>query len=166
MKPRSILTIAFLTLTPLVIGGCAANLGADHYSRDEARQTMNIRFGTVVSVRPVKIEGTKTSVGATAGAVTGGVLGHAIGDNMGGSISRSIGTVLGGVVGGVGGAATEEAITRAAGLEITVKLENGEFLAIVQQDEGENFQPGERIRLVGGGKATRVTRDVEAQTQR
>lgn len=153
------LALIFLASSPLVMGGCAANLGANHYSRGEARQTMSIRFATVVSVRRVQIEGTKTPIGATAGAVSGGVLGRAVGDGMGGSISRSIGTVLGGVAGGVGGAAAEEAVTRSDGVEITVKLENGEYLAVVQQDSGENFQSGERVRLVGGGKATRVTRD-------
>ncbi|MCL2644026.1 MAG: hypothetical protein FWD51_01030 [Betaproteobacteria bacterium] len=161
MKNRSILTLA--PVAPFIIGGCAANLGGSHYSRDEARQTMSIRFATVVSVRPVRIEGTKTSIGTAAGTATGGVIGYAIGDRMGSnSISRSIGAVLGGVAGGVGGAAAEEAITRTDGMEITVKLENGEVLAVVQQDGDENFQTGERVSLIGGSKATRVTRDAGA----
>lgn len=167
MKIRPILAFSLLSAAVLAVSGCASNLGGEHYSRGEARQTMSIRFGTVVSVRAVQIEGTKTRVGATAGAVTGGVIGRSVGNSLGSnSISRSIGTVLGGVAGGVGGAAAEEAITRTDGVEVTVKLENGEILAVVQQDGGENFQPGERVRLVGGGKATRVTRDVEAHTQR
>jgi outer membrane lipoprotein SlyB len=43
-------------------------------------------------------------------------------------------------------------------VEVTIKLDNGEYRAIVQQDEGENFQPGERVRLVKGSSATRVAR--------
>ena len=61
------------------------------------------------------------------------------------------------------GAAAEEAVTRQDGVEITVKLENGEYLAIVQADDGENFQRGERVRLVDGGQATRVTRAAPAR---
>jgi outer membrane lipoprotein SlyB len=122
---------------------------------------MNIQYATVVSVRSVQIEGTKTRVGAAAGTATGGVIGRSVGDSMGNnSISRTIGMVLGGVAGGVGGAAVEEGVTRTDGVEVTIKLEkNNEILAIVQQDGGERFQPGERVRLVGGGKATRVVRD-------
>jgi outer membrane lipoprotein SlyB len=154
------LTMALLAAASLFLGGCAANLGGNDYSRGEARQSLSIRFATVESVRPVKLEGAKTPIGATAGAVTGGVIGHSLGHR---GISSTIGAALGAIAGGVGGAAVEEAATRQPGVEITVKLENGEYLAIVQADEGENFQRGERVRLVGSGQATRVARDVPAQ---
>jgi outer membrane lipoprotein SlyB len=144
-----------LVAVPLLFGGCAANLGGDDYSRGETRQTMRIRFAVVESVRPVKLEGTKTSIGATAGAVTGGIIGHSLGRGRG----AGIGAVIGAVAGGVGGAAVEEAVTRRDGVEITVRLENGEYLAIVQADEGENFRPGERVRLIGSDRATRVARN-------
>jgi hypothetical protein len=61
------------------------------------------------------------------------------------------------------GAVAEEIVTRQNGVEIAVRLENGEYLAIVQADESENFQHGERVKRVGSGQATRVTRDVNAQ---
>ncbi|MDR1424891.1 MAG: hypothetical protein LBI92_09880 [Azoarcus sp.] len=160
MKNHAILAIVLLAAAPLLSGGCASNLGGSDYSRAEARQPMSIRFGTVESTRPVKLEGTKTSIGAGAGAVAGGMIGHSLGKR---GVSSAIGTVLGAVAGGVGGAAVEEAVTRQNGVEITVKLENGEYLAVVQADGGENFQHGERVRLVGSGQATRVTRDVPAQ---
>ncbi|MCL2590950.1 MAG: glycine zipper 2TM domain-containing protein [Betaproteobacteria bacterium] len=162
MKTRLVLTLSLLTVAPLIAGGCASNLGADHYSRGEARQAQKIQYGTVVSVRPVKIEGTKSNIGTVAGAATGGVIGRSFGSG----ISSAISTVAGAVAGGVGGAAVEEAVTRTDGLEITVKLESGETLAVVQQDEGEHFKLGERVKLVGGGKATRVTHDVDEKTQR
>ncbi|MDR2451973.1 MAG: hypothetical protein LBE85_09480 [Candidatus Accumulibacter sp.] len=149
-QKTALLTTALLVTVPLLSGGCASRLGGDDYARGEARQTMSIRFAVVDSVRRVKIEGTKSKVGVTAGAVAGGVLGQAIGRELGGRHHR-------GVSGSVG-AAVEEAVTRQDGVEITVKLENGEYLAIVQADEGENFQPGERVRLIGGGQATRVAR--------
>ncbi|MDR0672995.1 MAG: hypothetical protein LBF93_04890 [Zoogloeaceae bacterium] len=160
MRKITILTLALLAAPPFVLGGCAAGLGGSDYSRGEARQTMSIRFATVESVRPVKLEGTKSKVGAAAGAVGGGVVGRSLG---GSGISATVGTALGAIAGGVGGAAVEEAVTRQDGVEITVKLENGEYLAVVQADGGENFQHGERVRLVGSGKATRVTRDAPAQ---
>ncbi|GHU45496.1 hypothetical protein AGMMS50289_16830 [Betaproteobacteria bacterium] len=138
-----------------LLAGCASSLGGDAYSRDEARREMRVEFATVDSVRIVQIEGTKTSIGSVAGAAIGGVAGSSVG---GGGKSSTVGAVVGAVVGGVAGSAVEEVATRRQGIEITVKLDNGEYRAIVQQDEGENFQQGERVRLVKGSSATRVTR--------
>jgi outer membrane lipoprotein SlyB len=49
-------------------------------------------------------------------------------------------------------------MTRKQGIEVTLKMDNGELLAIVQEDGGENFVPGERVRLLQDGRNTRVTR--------
>ena len=117
MHKRSILTLALLAAMPLSFTGCAAGLGGSDYSRGEARQTMSIRFATVESVRAVKLEGSKTPIGATAGAVAGGVVGRSLGKS---GISATVGTALGAIAGGVGGAAAEEAVTRHDGVEITV----------------------------------------------
>ncbi|MDR0529307.1 MAG: hypothetical protein LBG69_06845 [Zoogloeaceae bacterium] len=141
-------------LLALLLAGCAAGLGGEDYPRGQARQAMKVRFATVESVREVQIEGTKTPVGSAAGAVIGGVAGGAVGHGKG----SAVGAVIGAVVGGVGGAAAEEAITRQKGMEITVKLDGGEYLAIVQADGQENFQPGEKVRLIGVDSSLRVAR--------
>jgi len=62
------------------------------------------------------------------------------------------------VVGGLAGAAAEEGVTRKQGIEITLKMDNGEILAVMQEDGGEKFAPGERVRLLQDGRTTRVTR--------
>jgi outer membrane lipoprotein SlyB len=51
----------------------------------------------------------------------------------------------------------KRAMTRKQGIEVTLKMDNGELLAIVQEDGGENFAPGERVRLLESGGQTRVT---------
>ena len=48
--------------------------------------------------------------------------------------------------------------SRKQGIEVTLKMDNGELLAVTQEDGGENFQPGERVRLLQDGGTTRVTR--------
>ena len=146
---------ALLAVMLLFVAGCASDLGGDAYPRGEARQVMEVKFATVESVRPGRLEGTKTPIGTTAGVIVGGVIGSTLGR---GNASSSIGAVLGGVAGGVGGAAVEEGVTRSRGVEITIKLDNGGYLAVVQADGGENFQSGERVRLVGNGRSARVTR--------
>jgi len=122
------------------------------YSRDQARQVQTVREGTVVSVRPVQIEGTKSGLGTIAGGVLGGALGSAIGDGSG----QIIGIAAGGVGGALAGSAVEEGVTRQNGLEITIDMDSGETLAIVQAAD-ETFVSGERVKVIHGPDGARVT---------
>lgn len=144
--------IFLLILSCLLISGCASSLSGSSYSRDQARNPMHVRMATVESVRQVMIEGTKTPIGSGAGTIIGGIAGSGVGNGRGSSIA----SVLGAVAGGVAGAAVEEGITRQQGLEITVRFDNGDMLAITQAAD-EAFQPGERVRILSGRGATRVS---------
>jgi outer membrane lipoprotein SlyB len=104
-------------------------------------------------VRFVVIEGTKTAVGPAAGAAVGGIAGRSVGDGA----VRDIATVAGGVAGGIAGAATEEAVTRRQGVEVTVRLDNGKIIAVVQEVAANvRFSPGDRVRVLTLGNTTRV----------
>jgi len=141
-----------ITASTLLLAGCPAGLGGKDYSRDQARTVQEVQMGVVESVRQVNIEGTKSPVGAAAGAVVGG----AAGSTVGGGTGRVITTTVGALIGGLGGAAAEEAVTRQAGLEITVKLDSGRMIAITQAAD-EEFRVGDRVRVLSGGGTTRVT---------
>ena len=67
MRKSVLLVAAFSTMTVL-LGGCTSSLTGDTYSRDEARRVQTVRMGTIVALRPVQIEGTKTPIGAATGA--------------------------------------------------------------------------------------------------
>lgn len=146
--------VALALVAVFVVSGCASGLGGGAYSRGEARRTMVVQYGTVEAVRYVQLEGTKTPIGPGAGAVVGGVAGSGVGGGRG----QTIATVIGAVAGGLAGAAVEEGATRQPGVEVTVRMENGQVLAVVQADGGESFRAGERVRLVRDGGTTRVTR--------
>jgi outer membrane lipoprotein SlyB len=134
------------------LAGCASSKSGDVYSRDEALREQNVRLATVESVRPVRIQGTRSGIGAAAGGVVGGVTGSGVGHGKGATIAG----VLGAVGGGVAGQAIEEGTTRRSGVEITVRLQNGELRAIVQE-ETDKFTPGQRVRLLTSGGVTRVS---------
>lgn len=137
----------------LITAGCASSLSGSAYTRTQAREAQEVQYGTVESVRPVLIEGTKSNVGTVAGAALGGLAGS----NIGGGKGRIAGAIGGAVLGGVAGAAAEEGITRRQGLEITVRLDNGRTLAVTQEAD-EPFNPGERVRVVSSySGTTRVT---------
>jgi len=135
----------------VVIVGCASSKGGDVYSRDEARQVQSVQMGVVEGARPARIEGTKSGIGTGAGAVVGGIAGSSAGQGKG----SAIGTVLGAVVGGVAGAAMEEGVTRENAMEITVRLDSGRMISVVQGGR-EEFKPGDRVRVLQGGGETRV----------
>jgi outer membrane lipoprotein SlyB len=111
-------------------------------------------MGTIYSLRPVKIEGTKTPIGAGAGAVVGGVGGSAIGGGRGSIVAAVIGAVAGGLI----GSATEEGLMRTQGVEITVREDDGSMRAYVQQvQENEVFRTGERVKVLTVNGTSRVT---------
>jgi outer membrane lipoprotein SlyB len=152
MKISARLAIAGALVASAVVSGCAGTSSGSVYSGGQARQEQTVRMGVVESVRQVTIEGSRSGVGAVAGGAVGGVAGSNIGGGKGGTI----GTILGAVAGGVAGNAIEQGVTKKQGLEITVKLDNGELRAITQ-DADEAFRPGERVRLLSGSGVTRVT---------
>ncbi len=144
--------IAAAILAAAMLAGCAEGLGGGSYTRDEARREQNVRMGMVESVRQVQIEGTRTIVGPAAGAVVGGIAGSSVGGGRGSDIAA----VLGAVAGGVAGQAIEQGTTRRTGVEVTVKLDNGALVAIVQEAD-ETFKAGERVRILSDGRTSRVT---------
>jgi outer membrane lipoprotein SlyB len=136
----------------VMLGGCMSTLTGDSYSRDEARRQQTVQFGMVEYVRPVVIEGTKTGIGAGTGAVVGGIGGSTVGGGRG----QAVATVLGAVAGGVAGGMAEEAATKKQGVEITVRLDSGQIVAIVQQASATTFNVGDRVRVLTLNGETRV----------
>ena len=140
------------TLVTILLAGCAGSLSGSSYSTSQARGEMAVRMGVVDSVRQVAIEGSKTAVGPVAGGIIGGIGGS----NIGGGKGSIIGSVLGGVAGGLAGQAIEEQVNKKTGLEITVKLDGGQYVAITQEAD-EPFHPGERVRILSSHGAARVS---------
>ncbi len=140
------------------LAGCmttGSSLGGSSYSTRQVRTEQTVRLGTVESVREVEIQVDEAGVGTVAGAVIGGVAGSSIGGGRGSLISGVVGAVAGGVAGNL----AEKNLRRTRGLEITVKLRNGDLVAITQAYEaGEDFRAGDAVRILSGGGVSRVTR--------
>jgi len=150
---KKITSLALAMASVLVLSACAPGQGANTYSRSQARTEQSVRMGTVEGVRTVRLEGTRTPIGTVAGGVVGGVAGSTVGGGRGSTIAA----VLGAVAGGLAGSAIEEGVTRKDGIEVTVRLDNGNMIAITQEAD-EVFKPGERVRVLSGGGVSRVTR--------
>ncbi len=140
---KLIIILMVLFASAAMLSACASSRSGQVYSRDQARQEMRVNYGTVKEVRTVLIEGTQSGVGAVAGGVTGGVLGSMIGGGRG----RILGTVIGALGGAAGGALAEEEITKKQGVEVTVEMDTGEIVTIVQEADMQ-FYAGDRVRVL------------------
>jgi outer membrane lipoprotein SlyB len=146
---RNIWTIAACAL---VLGACAYPQGSHDYAPYEVRGEQAVRFGVVESIRDVRLHGGESGVGAASGAAIGMVAGS----NVGGGSGQIVGAIAGTVLGGILGSNIERSANEQMGVELTVLLDSGQYLAIVQGAD-EMFRAGDRVRVLSGRGATRVT---------
>lgn len=150
---KTTVTLAAIAAFTAFMTGCATSQSGSTYQQRQAQREMTVRMGVVESVRQVTLAGNKSGAGSAVGGVLGGIAGSNVG---GGDRGSAVGTILGAVGGAVAGHAIEEGMSKKAGLEITVKFDNGTMSAITQEAD-EQFRAGERVRVLSGGGTTRVT---------
>ena len=116
---------------------------------------MQIDTGDIIAVRDVTISGDSGPIGMTGG----GLVGHAAASTIG----RGAGSAIAGAVGAVGGAvvgtATEEAATRKAAQEVTLKLSDGSTVMVVEATPKEGaYTVGEHVQVLSSGAGSRLRR--------
>jgi outer membrane lipoprotein SlyB len=136
----------------LLLGGCAYPQGSYDYRGYQVMGEQTVRFGVVDSLRPVRINPGETGVGTAGGAVLGGIAGS----HVGGGSGQVAGAVGGAILGGILGSNIERSANERQGIEVTVLLDNGKYISVVQEAD-ELFRPGDRVRVLSGRGTTRVT---------
>lgn len=138
------LAVLSLFLLSTVLSACTqSSRSGNVYSRDQARVTHSVYYGTIQRVEDVVIEGDSEGLGTLAG----GAMGGALGSGVGGGSGKTIAVVGGAILGGLVGSATEKEISTRQGVELEVKLDNGEILAIVQEKDTE-YRVGDHVRVL------------------
>jgi len=145
------LIAAILAASALAVAGGCASVAPQDYSYGEARVMESVAYGTIQSVRPVRLGEDQAPVGTVAGAAVGGLLGGSLGRGPG----RAVATILGAVGGGLAGNAIERSATAQNGEEIVVRLDNGATIAVVQGGS-QGFEAGQRARVLTGPGGSRV----------
>ena len=147
---QSLVLVAAVT----VLSACATS-SPDVISRQDAQVAAQVQDGTVISIRPVTVDGSQSGMGAAAG----GIVGAAVGTG-GSTIQREkIGLgVLAGVAGALAGNAIERMATKEEAFEIIVQLRNGDRRAIVQAKGNETLMAGDSVIIVTSGGKVRVSR--------
>ncbi|RMH94517.1 hypothetical protein EBB59_02260 [Lysobacter pythonis] len=135
-------------LCALALPACTPNVRPDSYSIGSVGQVNRSVGATIISARPVRIDGSR-GVGTASGAAAGAV----VGSNVGGSDSANvIGAIGGAVVGGIVGAAAERGASATTGIEYVVQTENGNLMSVVQGPEPA-LQVGAKVLLLYGSPA-------------
>ena len=135
------------------LAACATS-SPDVISRNDAQRLSVVQDATVLSIRPVVVDGSQSGVGGLSGGVIGGIAGSSVGGHR----ESAIVGVLGAVAGAVIGNAVERNATREEAIEVLVQLRNGERRAIVQAVGSERLYVGDPVIIVTTGGKARVTR--------
>ncbi|CAB3779291.1 hypothetical protein [Paraburkholderia fynbosensis] len=157
MRTTSRLIVATLIAGSLAMSGCASNSSSPNvFTASQAQREQTVRMATVDSVRAVRIS-SNNGQPSGLGAVGGGALGALAGSTIGGGRGSIATGIIGGIGGAVAGNAVENSVAMRDGVEITVRLDNGDMRAVTQTTTGEIFRAGDRVRLLSSGGVTRVT---------
>lgn len=129
----------------MVLPGCASR-GGRTYTDGEVRQVQRVQQGTVLDVTEVMVSEDSSLLGPTIGGVAGGVIGSLFGHGTG----RTLAVIGGAAIGALTGAAVESGVRRYKALQITMQMDNGDSLVVVQGFD-EFFIKGDRVRVITTG---------------
>ena len=151
MFRQLVLVASIATLGTL---GACQTANPDAVSRYDAQRMSSVQDATVLSIRPVTLQGRDSGVGTVGGAVIGGIAGS----NVGGPRTGGIVGIVGAIAGGLIGNAVERDATQQQAIEILVQLKNGDRRAVIQGIGSETFAAGDPVIMITTGGRTRVMR--------
>ena len=136
------------------LAGCQTTSNPEVVSRYDAERMSSVQDATVLSTRPVTLQGRDSGVGTVGGAVIGGIAGS----NVGGPRTGGIVGIVGAIAGGLIGNAVERDATQQQAVEILVQLKNGDRRSVIQGVGSETFAVGDPVIMITTGSRTRVMR--------
>lgn len=147
--------LAIALTASVVLSGCANSdiYGGNVYRGDQAKEARSISYGTIVSIRDVKIQADNQGV---LGSLGGGAIGGIAGSGIGGGTGQAIASVVGAIAGSVIGSKIEEKASQVSSLEMVIRKDDGKEIVVIQKKE-DGFIPGKRVRIVGSNADLNVS---------
>lgn len=136
------------------LSACTPAPTPSSFGQQESGRVVPVQFGKIIAVRGVEIRPGQTRLGTATGALLGGIAGSQIGSSTAANLAGGVG---GAVAGGALGSAIQGS-RRTSGIELTIELDSGETVAIVQPGDPRDFRVYDRVRLTGTAENARVTR--------
>lgn len=142
----------------LLLGGCASDSSSGSrpvYTANQAGQVISHDAGMVMAVEEVLIQGSSNYPGAPG---MGSQVGRAVGQGVLSGNPLYVVGAIGGIMGGKAGASLDNQI----GDKITVTLDSGKTITVVQARDKQPIMPGERV-VIESGSTTSVVREMPAK---
>ncbi|HHB92597.1 MAG TPA: glycine zipper 2TM domain-containing protein [Thioploca sp.] len=139
---RILKVIFTIFLITFLLGACTTSRSGRIYTERDALQAEDVEEGVVESVELATIRKDGTIVGTAGGTVLGAIAASTIGGGKG----KQLASVGGAVIGGLLGHYFEQGITDRNALKIVVRLESGEKIVIIQEDD-VLFEKNERVNV-------------------
>ena len=127
---KKILISSVLGLALISTTGCSSR----GYAQSNVNQAMRVEPGVITSIKEVALnnKGVGNALGIVLGSATGAILGNKVGGGTGKYLATAAGVIAGGVAGGMAG----NQIDTQYGVEVVVKLTNGQTVASVLPSNG------------------------------
>lgn len=150
---RNAVGIVLIAFGLVAASGCATHSTPNTFNQSQVGAIQSVEQGTVHALRDVTIQTDSRGVATATGAVLGGIAGSTIGR---GTRANTAGAVAGAAAGGAVG----NTMARGArpGVELTIELDSGRTIAVVQDGTSRDFRVGDRVRVSSDGTTARVTR--------
>lgn len=145
--------LAVAVSLPLVLVGCASNIGSSSYTNSQVGEATRTYEGTIVNKRIVQVKG--NTAGQIAGAVGGAVAGGALGSLVGAGGGKTAATVGGAALGGLAGNEAAKELSAQDAYEYTVKLSDGSLRTVVQGMDTD-LQVGQKVFLQISNNRSRI----------
>jgi outer membrane lipoprotein SlyB len=139
-------------LAALLAGGLSACAPANSnttYNSAGIGAAAEVRYGTIVGMRPVQIAGSQSGVGTVGGGLAGGVIGSTIGGDW---RARTLAGVGGALLGAGAGTLFERGTTQGQAVEFTIRPDGGGADFNVVQTNELQLQPGEHVAVSFGDR--------------
>ncbi len=141
---------AITALLPLLMltAACTSNIGANDYQVQNVNKVNQAQIGTIINVRRVMVQNDNGN-GAFLGTIAGGVAGSQIGR---GSAAGVLGALGGAIVGGVAGDIAQSELSKQAGYEYIIRLDNGNIVTVTQGND-VILNVGQKCMVIYGPQA-------------
>ncbi len=140
--------VSVASVAVLLVAGCTFPSRQPTVSRSQVGVVQSLDLGRVVRVRDVVIDGERTILGITGGAAVGSAAAY---PGPGAGAGELVAQAAVAVTGAIAGSAIEEAATRKPAQELTILLDSGSTVVVVQEVRDGVFREGDRVEVNSGG---------------
>ncbi len=141
-------TASFLAGCVLLLAGCTFPSSQPTVARSQVGIVQSLDLGYVLEVRDVIIDGERTVIGVFGGGAIGAAAAHPTGSV---GVGEALGQAAAATAGAVVGSAVEEKVTRKRAQELTIQLDNGSTIVVINEIEEAQFRQGDRVQVNSGG---------------